>query len=584
MSILAFPTGTWSPDDAVAQACLRALAAYLGCKPGEIDEACRALDLANDAIIVVDTHRRIVYCNARTAELTATPREKLIGQRCAEGIGFVTCGKHCHLFEDGGVCERSCELEPRGGRARLVVKNARLFRDEDGRVVGGIESMQDVTDLWSPQQIAACPPAALNLECQLLDAFVRTVGGGAAALDPEGRIACISSEAASLLGGTVDTIRGRRLSELLEHADELPAALNEVLRTGATRELLGPRPSADAERRLLLRLAPVFGETGTPVGATVVLRVAAANDGRSFYGIVGASTSMQRLYRAIEVLAQSDVTVLITGESGVGKEMIARALHLAGPRRERPFMAVNCAALAEPLLESELFGYERGAFTGAVQAKPGRLELCADGTFLFDEIGCLSLGLQAKLLRVLEQREFERVGGTRSLPMRARIVAATNADLEELVRAGGFRHDLYYRLRVVPLGVPSLRERRGDIEPLAQHFLAELRAAGAKNRRAVEGFTPAALAAMTGYVWPGNVRELRNAIEYALAMGTGLAIDVADLPAELQLAAAQPAGADERARIEVALREARYNRSRAARLLGMSRTTLWRKMQLYGLE
>jgi transcriptional regulator with PAS, ATPase and Fis domain len=231
-----------------------------------------------------------------------------------------------------------------------------------------------------------------------------------------------------------------------------------------------------------------------------------------------------------ERVAASDATVLLNGESGTGKEVLARAIHATSRRTEGPFVAINCAALSAELLESELFGHEKGAFTGAVRTKPGRLEMAASGTLFLDEIGELQPALQAKLLRVLQEREFERVGGTRTLKADVRIVAATNRDLEAAVTTGGFRQDLYYRLKVVALRLPPLRDRREDIRPLAEHFLS--RFAGESSRPAPR-LDEEAATLLESYAWPGNVRELANVIERAIVLGAGEAITVDDLPEEL---------------------------------------------------
>lgn len=293
--------------------------------------------------------------------------------------------------------------------------------------------------------------------------------------------------------------------------------------------------------------------------------------------IVGETSRVRELRARIACLAGCSATVLITGETGVGKELVARALHEAGPRRDRPFQAISCAALTEGLLESEVFGHERGAFTGAVRRKAGRFELAADGTLLLDEIGCLGLPVQAKLLRALESREFERVGGSRTLRLDARVVAATNADLAAAVAAGRFRADLYYRLNVVPLTVPALRERRADIPRIARRLLERMDPPGDLV------IADDALALLERHEWPGNVRELWNVLQHAAALRSGNVIDAASLPvalrAEACAEASDPAG-PERARVERALVEAGFNRARAAERLGMSRTTLWRRMRL----
>jgi two-component system, NtrC family, response regulator HydG len=243
--------------------------------------------------------------------------------------------------------------------------------------------------------------------------------------------------------------------------------------------------------------------------------------------LVGASAPMLALHDRIDRIARSDASVLLEGESGTGKEVVARAIHRNSTRAARPFVAINCAAIPEALLESELFGHERGAFTGAAALKQGKLELADGGTVLLDEIGELPLALQAKLLRVLQDREFERVGGTRRLRVDFRLVSATNRDLQQAVRGGAFRDDLYYRIAVVTLKIAPLRERREDIPLLAAHFL---RLHAATARRAVSGFSPEALACLTEYDWPGNVRELDHAVQHAVLLGSADAILVEDLP------------------------------------------------------
>jgi len=259
-------------------------------------------------------------------------------------------------------------------------------------------------------------------------------------------------------------------------------------------------------------------------------------------GIIGESPAIHKLLQMVERVAPRDTSVLVLGESGTGKELVARALHRLSPRTEKPFVAINCAALTDTLLESELFGYEKGAFTGALAQKKGKLEAAEGGTVFLDEIGELALPLQAKLLRVLQQREFERVGGTRTLKLDVRVVAATNRDLAAEARRGAFREDLYHRLNVVALRVPALRERPEDVLPLARYFLDRT---AARCRRAVSAISPEAERSLAAYAWPGNVRELENAIERAVVLGQSEELLPADLPETIvePAAAAAVAGA-----------------------------------------
>ncbi len=315
--------------------------------------------------------------------------------------------------------------------------------------------------------------------------------------------------------------------------------------------------------------------------------------GDRYAAIVGESPQMRAVVDVARRAAPSGATVLLLGESGTGKEVIARAIHRWSDRASQPFVVVNCVALSEELLESELFGHEKGAFTGAHQQKRGKLEVAHGGTVFLDEIGDIRPALQAKLLRVLQDQTFERVGGTRAIRSDLRFVAATNRDLRGAVRDGLFRLDLYYRLDVVTLTLPPLRERAGDVPALAQHFLERYRR---ELKRDLRGITPDALAALRRYAWPGNVRELENVIERATVLAEGPEIGVRDLPAELRDAGLADGLTREAARtyhaaveefkrglIASTLRRTGGNRTRAARLLGLQRTYLARLIRDLGL-
>jgi PAS domain S-box-containing protein len=309
--------------------------------------------------------------------------------------------------------------------------------------------------------------------------------------------------------------------------------------------------------------------------------------------IVGVSPRMQEIIQSLPVIAAADSNVLIQGESGTGKELVARALHLYSSRRKGPFVAVNCAAIPENLLESELFGHERGAFTGAVASKPGRFELAKGGTLFLDEIGDLKPELQVKLLRVLEEKAFMRVGGTRKIALEARIVAATNVDLQEAMRHGRFRDDLYYRLFTVPIDLPPLREKREDIPILVKYFLEQL---NRKFNKKVRGVDPKVLKLLCRHAWPGNIRELQHVLEYCFVFAKGPLITERHLPRlesawcgrelELPLAdkTASPLQALEKKTILMALEMTQGSKQEAARVLKISRSKLWRKIRLYHIS
>lgn len=315
-----------------------------------------------------------------------------------------------------------------------------------------------------------------------------------------------------------------------------------------------------------------------------------------FSDLLGESPVIMELKEMLSLVAPSEAAVLITGESGSGKELIARAIQKNSARKDKPFVAVNCAALAENLLESELFGHEKGAFTGAVQRKVGRFELSDGGTLFLDEVGEIALTTQVKLLRVLEEKSFERVGGTKTLNVDVRVLAATNRDLEVEIEEGRFREDLYYRLNVVQVKAPNLRERGPeDIEILALHFLNN---SAKRNQRAIKGFSPRAIKAMVANPWPGNVRELVNAVERSVILARGDMIELEDLPLTIQswtgggkhddsnhaLSPGMTLKEVEAELIQRTLEETRGNRTKSAAMLGITRQTLLNKIKEYGLE
>ncbi|MGH7681299.1 MAG: sigma-54-dependent transcriptional regulator [Candidatus Eiseniibacteriota bacterium] len=306
--------------------------------------------------------------------------------------------------------------------------------------------------------------------------------------------------------------------------------------------------------------------------------------------ILGSHTGMVELFKLVSRVAGTKSSVLIIGESGTGKELIARTIHESSPRSDRPFVAVNCTSFSETLLESELFGHVKGAFTGAIERRPGLFLEANRGTVFLDEVGDMTLSMQSKLLRVLQEQEVKPVGGAETIPVDVRVVAATHRDLDSMVRAGSFREDLYYRLHVVALAVPPLRERREDIPLLAGHFLREY---SERANRQLSGFSSGAMKALLAHSWPGNVRELENVVERAVALAPGPIVDERDLPEKLSagpgVEPSVPSSTrtrqtlDEmiRGRVLEALTQARGNKSEAARVLGIPRRTLYRMLERY---
>jgi transcriptional regulator with PAS, ATPase and Fis domain len=342
---------------------------------------------------------------------------------------------------------------------------------------------------------------------------------------------------------------------------------------------------------LLLPVSEQSVSTPLPKGSSAAfasrLRPESGNQG--FQGLLSRSPAMQAVFQVIQNAAETEATVLVRGESGSGKELVAKAIHDLSARRNAPFLAINCAALSSSLLDSELFGHVRGAFTGAVKDHSGLFQRARGGTLFLDEVAELPLELQAKLLRVIQERNYIPVGGDRSIDVDVRIVAATHRSLREEVKMGRFREDLMYRLRVVPIFIPPLRERREDISLLIWHFIQQH---NADNFRKIEKIDPQAMRVLLDYAWPGNIRELHNVVEYAFAVGRGTTLRCSELPPEFreprnvepQTVQNRPlSAAEESAAIRQALEQSNGKVTQAARTLGMSRATFWRKRKVYGV-
>jgi two-component system, NtrC family, response regulator HydG len=312
------------------------------------------------------------------------------------------------------------------------------------------------------------------------------------------------------------------------------------------------------------------------------------SDYREYHGIIGTSPAIRKVFQVVEKAAQSNAPVIISGESGTGKELVARAIHERGQRKSGPYVQLNCAALNAALLESELFGHIKGAFTGAYRHRKGRFEAADGGSIFLDEIGDIPLSVQVKLLRVLENKQIERVGDHRSVDVDVRIISATHQNLVNLIEQQQFREDLYFRINVIPIRIPPLRERKEDIPLLVNSFVQRLQV---RTGKTITGLTPEALQYFMDYAWPGNIRELKSALEYAFVIAEKGKIDIAHLPHPLAETAMKGGnrmggkdGSREKQALIAALRETRGNQSQAARLLGINRVTVWNRMRKYGID
>lgn len=443
------------------------------------------LDTMNDGLAVIGPDGSILMVNRALERMTGYARDELIGSSCAL-FNCDTCeiarsagkGKWCSLFDRSYLTNKRCLLMRKDGSYFLALKNASVLKDNDGQLIGAVETLTDISELDKRDQ---------QIE---------------------------------------------QLSRLL---------------------------TAD----------------------------------KGFHGILGQSAVMQRVFEIIEKAAQSDAPVIVHGESGTGKELVARAIHQLGRRREAPYIQLNCAALNESLLESELFGHVKGAFTGAYTHRLGRFEAANGGDLFLDEIGDVPLSIQVKLLRVLENKQFERVGDHRPVSVDVRIITATNRNLQKLVTEGNYREDFFFRINVIPIYLPPLRERMEDIPLLVDNFIRQL---SSKTGKPIRGLSSESMAMLMSYQWPGNVRELKSALEYAFVIGERGLIKPDQLPASLSAkgpacsseGSEEPEGGshslDEKSILIQALRKARGNQSEVARMLGISRVTVWHRMKRYGID
>jgi PAS domain S-box-containing protein len=565
------------------------------------------VDLAELAYFEVDADRNVVAMSPALEQLTGFKAKDVLGSSCLEVVRCSECLRGCGVFKHGEVRDARLTIYRADGSEFEILKSGRVFRDEDGNITGAIEVIRPADE--TAHKTRRPPPE--------LDILLNGLGREYIVADDDFKVVGHSAGLPALVSMGADELVGERLERLLgEDMFGETSSVRAAVLAGERREGWWAflHTASGEQIPVSLSIGPIDPtDACTRLNGRVVVMIRPEEKTKekpSFSGIISKSPAMQRIFRVIELLRDNDSTVLITGDSGTGKELVARALHDTSHRAEGPFVAVNCAAIPSELLESELFGHVRGAFTGAVRDRPGRFELADGGTLFLDEIGDLALSLQAKLLRFLQEHTFERVGDTKTRQVDVRVIAATHVNLVQAVSERRFREDLYYRLRVVPIEIPPLRERRQDLELLIRHFLDVI---GRERGRSLR-LAPSASRALLTYPWPGNVRELENALEYAISVCEGQTIHIGDLPQEIGrhysdpprpsatgaptaardesgirpaelTAGAEPPVADsaELGQIRAALEKAKYNRGEAAQVLGVSRTTLWRKMKQYGL-
>jgi two-component system, NtrC family, response regulator HydG len=558
-----------------------------------------------DGLVVISPEGKIRYANRSFLERSGYGLDEIQGKSCREIVQESICDCGCpfaEVLESGRPVDRfDVDVRGKDGNEMSACINFTPLRDEAGAVTGVVEVIRDITKLKELKDNLKRTNSMYRRETIKIQTILDNIPSGVYTVDPEMNLLSINPSLERITGYRADEVLGKKCMDVLR-SDFCDGGcpLKRSMRTGET--LRGVEANLRARDGSVVPIASstavLRDEDGMPIGGICSFRdlremhhvpFPQANV-REFQGMVSKNPRIHEIFDLIETVAESDAPVLIEGESGTGKELVARAIHRLSARHERRFLGVNCASLNENLMESELFGHVRGAFTGAVKDRIGRFEMSEGGTLFLDEVSEIGMHLQAKLLRVIQEREYHRVGETQARKADVRIISATNRRLKELIAEGTFRDDLYYRLNVVSIVLPPLRERREDIPTLVRHFLRR----PPEQRGGIQrDFSPLAMQALLEYPWPGNVRELENAVERAKICCRGEVIDEAALPAEIRRRGAGGAragrslcenGAElEADRLKAALSCCGGNRTEAAARLGVSRVTLWRKMKQHGI-
>lgn len=558
----------------------------------------KILDDADIHLGEIDLEGNMIFVNDASCRMWNMPREKLIGLPSHAYLDAETkeiiIKIYRHVFQTGvPVKNIIIDVAKFGGGKRTIEKSVSLIRDAQGRITGFCNVTRDITDRKEAE-------IKLAEHRSRLEAIFRSVKDAIITVDQNFLVIDANRSTEKICGISLKEIGGKDFSDCRPQCGQ---ACRNVLKQTLNKKTAVKEYHIECNHRLKpqqvasVSSSPLIDPHGNFLGAVMVIRDVTLlraverelRERRQFQNLIGRNKTMQNIYSLLEDLANLDTTVLVTGESGTGKELVARALHYSGNRAFQPFTTVNCSALAESLLESELFGHVKGAFTGAIKDKQGRFAAANGGTILLDEIGDVSPMIQLKLLRVLQEKEFERVGESTPQKVDVRVIACTNKDLKEKVRKGEFRQDLYYRLKVVEINLPPLRERLEDLPLLADHFRQTF---NKRFNKDIEGISADVLSRFMDYSWPGNVRELEHVMEHAFVLCHGGAITLQHLPADIR----SREGASLRAKcsrnkkqispddILNALVKTSWNKAKAARLLGIGRRTIYRKIENYQIQ
>jgi PAS domain S-box-containing protein len=566
------------------------------------DSLQRYQNILNDVdvqLAEMDLDGNITFVNDAVCKMWKLPREVLLGVNYQKYVDGETSKRFYHVYKEvykTGLPVKNVifEVTDNDGKRRTIEKSISLARNEEGVISGFHMVTRDITDRKEAEN-------KLIEHRSRLEAIFGSVKDAIITVLPNLLVIEANKSTEGICGIAIKDIVGKEFSQCQFHCSQ---ACQEVLRQTLEQKTAVREYRIECDHRhrfqqvVSVSSSPLLDSQSKFIGAVMVIRDITLlrdverelRERNQFQNLIGRNKTMQDIYSLLEDLANLDTTVLVTGESGTGKELVARALHYSGNRAFKPFTTVNCSALAESLLESELFGHVKGAFTGAIKDKQGRFQAANGGTILLDEIGDISPLIQLKLLRVLQEKEFERVGEATTQKVDVRVIASTNKDLKEKVKKGEFRQDLYYRLKVVEVALPPLRERLEDLPLLVDHFRKIFNERFKKN---IEGISNEVLSRFMDYNWPGNVRELEHVMEHAFVLCHGGAITLTHLPADIRNY--ERAGEHTRPKSKTktprdmeeilnALNKTGWNKAKAARLLGIGRRTIYRKIDYYQLS
>ncbi len=557
-----------------------------------------------DGIIAIDSSGKIIALNDSAEKITGYNEDEFLSKKISDVINEEKDKRiiFSTIYENNSFSNISLGLLCAGEKKRNVLASLTPLEQPNGGITGAIIVFHDSEEISLLFNHLSEKTKELNSKSNLLETIFNCRQEGIFSINKNWEITSFNKKAIDLTGYTLNEVIGKKCWEIFKTKNcHNGCHMASTIKSAETKSIEELYITNKENKKIPVRVStsPIYDSDRNQVGAIETIQdmselfnlTSHIEKQFKFNSLVGKSKAMKHAYSLIETVIENDNTVLISGESGTGKDIIARSIHLNSERKVQPFLIINCNALPEDLLERELFGYEKGAFERAYISKPGKFELAKNGTIFLDEIDELSTSLQIKLLSVLEHRAFERIGGTETLNLNARIIAAASKNLEEEVQAGRFREDFFYRINIINIALPPLRKRMEDLPSLVNYFLENL---SNKLKRDPKNISPSVFRILRNYNWPGNIRELENVLEHAFIMSNGSLIEPEHMPERLWPLLNKPSAKkedDEEYTLKSAekliiiknLRKFKGHRGKTAKALGIDRTSLWRKMKKYNL-